>query len=117
MRYQLGHLPGVRCPLARAAHKDFIVIHHNGLHCVLVDYCSCNTSYEAYQQLIDIVWFPATLLEPQTCATNIVMRQFHALNLQGKITAYNFYKSLVLLTDATGVLVPPVCFFLTSSFF
>ncbi|GBE80334.1 hypothetical protein SCP_0300490 [Sparassis crispa] len=29
---------------------------------------------------------------------------FHTLNLQGKVTAYNFYKSLELMTDNTGLL-------------
>lgn len=55
-----------------------------------------------------IGWYPATPLEPQTCATIEVLRLFHMLNLQGKLPAFAFYKSLELVTDNTGLLEVPV---------
>lgn len=37
-----------------------------------------------------------------------VLRLFHHLNLQGKLTAYSFYRSLEYMTDSTGLNRPPV---------
>ncbi|RDB28096.1 hypothetical protein Hypma_001549 [Hypsizygus marmoreus] len=38
-------------------------------------------------------------LELQMCATYAVLQQFHTLNLRGKVSGYDFYHSLVHLTD------------------
>ena len=103
VRYQLGHPPNSTCKLARPAHQNFVVIHNNGFHHVLVNFCGCQPGYDHYQQLLDHGWFPATPKEPQTCATFTVMRLFHNLNLQAKMTAYDFNKVLRLLTDVTGL--------------
>ncbi|KAG6827351.1 hypothetical protein H0H92_012149 [Tricholoma furcatifolium] len=43
------------------------------------------------------------VLDPQTCATFEMMHHFHAHNLQGKISAFDYYASLKLLTDATSL--------------
>ncbi|KAG6835012.1 hypothetical protein H0H93_005636, partial [Arthromyces matolae] len=102
VRFHLGH-NGAPCPFPRQGHKDFLVIHTNGFHSMPVSFCGCGSTYEPYQQILDMAWFPATPLEPQTCATFDVLRQFHAMNLQGKLSGYDFYKSLVLLNDATGL--------------
>ncbi|KAF8223548.1 hypothetical protein L208DRAFT_1316370, partial [Tricholoma matsutake] len=88
---QLGHPHGQTCPFAQPGHKDFLVIHTNGIHPININFCGCNTAYSSFQQLIDVAWFPATPLEPQTCATNVVLPQFHTLNLQGKLSGYDFY--------------------------
>ncbi|KAG6809653.1 hypothetical protein H0H92_015320 [Tricholoma furcatifolium] len=100
---QLGHLGRERCPLREAGNKDFTVLHTNGIHSLSVYFCGCREGYTHYQQLLDAGWFPATVLDPQTCATFEVMRHFHTLNLQGKISAFDYYVSLKLLTDATGL--------------
>jgi hypothetical protein len=109
LRMQLGHAPCTRCPLAHPANKDFIVMHHNGVHHVSLDFCGCNPEHEPFQQLLAISWYPATPIEPKTCATFTVLRLFHISNLQAKVTAYDFYKSLIHLTDATGLRRLPVC--------
>ncbi|KAG6825395.1 hypothetical protein H0H92_003827 [Tricholoma furcatifolium] len=59
--------------------------------------------YANSKQMMDVAWFPAMPLEPQTCATFALLREFHALNLQGKVSGYDFYKTLVHLTDGTGL--------------
>ncbi|KAG6807422.1 hypothetical protein H0H92_007606, partial [Tricholoma furcatifolium] len=102
VRIQIGH-GGQSCGAPRAAHKDFVVIHTNGIHPMLVDFCGCNPHYEDYQQLLDIAWFPATPKAPRTCATYSVLRQFHTLNLQGQVTGFDFYRALGRLTDGTGL--------------
>lgn len=85
----------------------FVVIHSNGIHRVAVDYCRC-TSLSHRQQLLRIGWWPATPLEPRTCATMEVLRHFHLLTLQGKLPGYSFLKALELQTDNTGLSPPPV---------
>jgi hypothetical protein len=108
VRYQLGHSPNSTCLLVKPAHRDFLVIHNNGFHHVLVNFCGCQPGYHHHQQLLDHGWFPATPKEPKTCATFAVMQLFHNLNLQAKTTAYDFDKVLGLLTDATGLSDLPV---------
>lgn len=39
-----------------------------------------------------------------------VLRFFQTLNLQGKTSGHGFYRSLVYLTDSTGLHPPPVCY-------
>ncbi|KAG6819393.1 hypothetical protein H0H93_012240 [Arthromyces matolae] len=104
IRFQVGHNGSGRCMFATPAHKDLMVIHVNGIHHVLIDYCSCSSAYEPYQQLLDAALYPGTPLEPQTCATFTVLRQFHTMNLQGKISAFDYYKALELMTDANGMI-------------
>jgi len=101
--YQLGHPPNMVCALAKPAYKDFLIIHHNGLHNVLVNFCGCSSHFQPYQQLLTQGWFPSTLMEPRTCAMFALLHQFHILNLQAKTMMYDFYKVLSQLTDGTGL--------------
>lgn len=101
LRVQLGdgHRPGEYCILGREIHKDFVVLHTNGIHHVSVDYCGCSTNadtnkLEVYQQLLRAEWYPATVLRPQTCASFELMKLFHLLNLEGKLSAFHFYKTI-----------------------
>jgi hypothetical protein len=48
-------------------------------------------------------WFPATNLEPQTCATFRLLETFHIMTLQGKVTTYDYYSGLEKLTDNSGL--------------
>ena len=110
LRVQLGHPPGRFCPTKESGHKNFAVIHTNGIHSVAVDFCRC-VHVEHRTQLLRIGWWPATPLEPQTCATMTVLRHFHLLNLQGKVTGYSFYRALEYETDNTGLHCPLVSFY------
>lgn len=107
LRVQLGHPPSRRCPRAEPAHVHFTVIHSNGIHQVAVDYCRCN-DLSHRQQLMRVGWWPATPLDPRTCATLEVLRHFHLLNLQGKVPAFSFLKAIELQTDNTGLSPTPV---------
>jgi len=106
LRVQLGHPPGRHCPTREPGHKKFAVIDSNGIHSVSVDFCRC-APVPHRTQLLRIGWWPATPLEPQTCATMSVLRQFHLLNLQGKVTGFSFYRALEYQTDNTR-LNPPL---------
>ncbi|KAJ6482358.1 hypothetical protein DFH09DRAFT_1253104 [Mycena vulgaris] len=76
-RFQLGHRPGRGCPKAWSAHKDFVLMR------------AC-------------LWL-ATSLDPQTCATFNVIRLFEVQNCLGKISAYNFVRSLEFLSNNDGL--------------
>ena len=106
LRVQLGHAPGFHCAHPHPAPQGFTVIHSNGLHHINIDYCECDNVGSAgtyTQQFLRRGWFPATHVEPQTCATFAVLSLFHILNLQGKIAGYDFYSGLEKLTDNTGM--------------
>lgn len=48
--------------------------------------------------------FPATPLDPQTCATFEVLYIFHTLNLQGHTSGYDFYKVLEFIMDPSSLI-------------
>ncbi|KZP08258.1 hypothetical protein FIBSPDRAFT_761714, partial [Athelia psychrophila] len=52
--------------------------------------------------------YPATPIKPQMCATMEVLQLFHYMNLQGKLTAFTFYRLLEYMTDSMGLDHPPV---------
>ncbi|KAJ7036483.1 hypothetical protein C8F04DRAFT_1210089 [Mycena alexandri] len=87
LRIQFGHTGFETCDNPQPGHTDFTVIHSNGIHA----------------QTLRRSWFPATDLEPQTCATFRLVELFHILTLQGKVTTYDFYSGLEKLTDNTGL--------------
>jgi hypothetical protein len=108
LRLQFGHKLGERCQFRRPAHKDFVVIHVNGIHLVNVDFCGCTLAPVQRRQLLRGGWWPATALDPQTCTTFAALNLFHLLSLQGKLSAYDFYRSLEYATDNFGLQRLPV---------
>ncbi|KAG1747266.1 uncharacterized protein EDB91DRAFT_1235984 [Suillus paluster] len=87
LRIQLGHKVG-----------------DSSIHPVAIDFCGCDKAQSHVQQLLHVRWFPATTSDPRTVATFRVLRQFHILSFESKVSAYEFYHSLVCLTDNTGLL-------------
>jgi hypothetical protein len=61
-------------------------------------------------QLMRAQWFPATVHRPGTVVTFRTLRLFHALTIQGKVNAYDFYNGLVRITDGAGLSTPKVSF-------
>ena len=110
LRIQLGH-QGMSCINPQACHKDFQIVHTNGIHSVAIDACDCEHQISVRQQLLRMGWFPATVHYPQTACTQQVLEQFHILTLSGKISAYEYYLGLERLTDNIGC-VPKVCYLL-----
>ena len=93
----LGHPLGENCPCPSP--RNITVIHTNGIHEVRVNFCGCRLGLELRIQLLRFGWWPATPLNPRSAATFTVLRQFQYLNLQGNITAYDFYRGLEFQTD------------------
>ncbi|KAL1658134.1 hypothetical protein GGF50DRAFT_67861 [Schizophyllum commune] len=100
---QLGHRPHETCLQPIAAHSDFTVIHTNGIHLVNVQFCGCGKGpRHTRQQLMRNGWWPASVKNPQTCATIACLRLFHKLNACSKISIHEFYRAVERLTDNTG---------------
>ncbi|KAF8215193.1 hypothetical protein K438DRAFT_1562232, partial [Mycena galopus ATCC 62051] len=108
--YQIGHPPGETCDWVRLtrAGKDFVVLHNNGIHVIDIEFCGCAGAPSEVDQLLNIGWYPATSKEPGTAASLCLLRRFHKLNLQARVTAYDFYNTLQLLTNGSGLKKPPV---------
>ncbi|KAJ7851615.1 hypothetical protein B0H14DRAFT_2355115, partial [Mycena olivaceomarginata] len=99
---QLGHPVGKGCSAPVRAHKEFVVIDVTGVHNVAVNFCNCDSAIEKRQQLMRVCWWPATVREPQTCATFAAVRLFRILNCQGKLSAHDFLRSLEFLSNNDG---------------
>ncbi|KAG2108875.1 hypothetical protein DEU56DRAFT_874521 [Suillus clintonianus] len=104
LRIQLGHPIGQRCILPhKAFNDDFVIMDTDGIHQVGLDFCGCETAQTHTKQLLRNRWFPSTSTDPRTAATFRVLRQYHILSFESKASAYEFYHTLVRLTDNTGL--------------
>lgn len=113
LRVQLGHPIGQRCILPQQAfNDDFVLIDTNGIHEIGLDFCSCETSQTHVKQLLRHGWFPATSTDPRTAATFRLLHHYQILSFESKASAYEFYHSLVRLTDNTGLTKRKVCLYL-----
>ena len=95
---QLGHHPRQVC--AAAHPRPVVVIHTNGVHQVKVGFCRCQNAAELRIQFLRQGWWPATVTDPQTCATREALSLFHILNLNGNLTGTDFYRGVESLTDS-----------------
>ncbi|KAJ7866301.1 hypothetical protein B0H13DRAFT_2561520 [Mycena leptocephala] len=105
---QLGHPPGFSCPTATAGNKNFVLIDVTGVHEIKVRFCECNSDIPHWRQLMRARWWPATVTNPQTCATFAVVRLFQIMNCLGKVSAHDFMRSLELLTNNDGLHPVPI---------
>ncbi|KAK6996428.1 CxC2 domain-containing protein [Favolaschia claudopus] len=104
LRFQIGHPFGEDCPFNYSGtSRPFVVLDNNGIHSLNIDFCRCSGAASEVAQLLNVGWFPATHQDPSTAATLSLLRRFHKLNLQARLPGYDFYNSLVLLTNAAGL--------------
>ena len=75
------------------------VVHSNGVHEVRIKYCHHIDALPEPEQLMQSSLFPATLERPETVFTFAVPKQFHVLGLVAKISTYDFFNTLVNMTD------------------
>ncbi|KAJ7884187.1 hypothetical protein B0H14DRAFT_3082403 [Mycena olivaceomarginata] len=111
LRVQFGHPPGERCTNPERGREAFVVLHHNSIHEVAVDFCGvgCDNRARAGEndtQLLRGGWYPVSEERPQTCMTLLALEQFHIQSLQAKITMYDYYQSLEKLTSNDGTKPP-----------
>ncbi|KAF7327520.1 CxC2 domain-containing protein [Mycena kentingensis (nom. inval.)] len=105
LRIQVGHAAGETCSLPQPGHQDFTILHDNGIHSVALDFCGCAFRGRVPHavQLLRSRLYPSTGSKPQTCCTFACLDSFHAASLHGKISAYDYYRSLEYLSDGSGV--------------
>ncbi|KAI0038140.1 hypothetical protein FA95DRAFT_1462130, partial [Auriscalpium vulgare] len=103
LRIQLGH-DGERCPVPSQRISPLVVIDVTGVHEVSIAYCDCahTPAGQHVVQLLRASWWPATVHRPSTVTTFATLKLFHALSLQGKVNAYDFYSGLMRITDGLG---------------
>ncbi|KAJ7336156.1 hypothetical protein DFH08DRAFT_915978 [Mycena albidolilacea] len=109
LRVQFGHAPGEFCASPEPGRSEFVVLHHNGIHDVAVDFCGCEHRGQAGgmdTQLLRGGWYPASQDRPQTCMTLVALEQFHIVTCQAKTTMYDYYQTLVKLTSNDGTKPP-----------
>jgi hypothetical protein len=108
LRYQLGH-SGAPCPCPQAGPKNFVVFNISGPHHLAINYCQCGDEpLSNWVQLLRERWFPATLLRPQMVFTFYCLETFHELTLQGKTNLYDYYHTLLRLSDNASLSTPIV---------
>ena len=108
LQTNLGHRLGESC--ANPVPREITVIHSNGIHEIAVTICQCNPAISLRQIYLRAGWWPATAIDPRTVTTFEALRQFQYQNLQGNITAFDYYRALELQTDGRLSIKLPVCF-------
>ena len=91
--------------------NNFTVIDSTGIHVVAVDFCDCRTNgiISHHVQLLRAGWFPATFTHPQTVFTFHCLDFYHELTLQSKVNAYDFWQTVLRITDSLELNKTPVC--------
>ncbi|KAJ7059185.1 hypothetical protein C8F01DRAFT_1059219 [Mycena amicta] len=108
MVYQLGH-HGYPCAYPAKRSKDrpwtLTVMDLGGIFKVDIRFCGCSDAlrhpHGHLSQLMDNGWYPATTIEPSTCATFSLLRHFRLLKVIANVNANDFVQTLERLTDAT----------------
>ncbi|KAJ7075464.1 hypothetical protein B0H15DRAFT_791789 [Mycena belliarum] len=98
-RMQLGHAPGTYCPKATSAHRDFVIMDTLGIYTVKLNFCGCDTRITHRQQLMRACLWPATSLDPQTCATFNAIRLFEVQN------CHPVFQVVSLLATHSGIVI------------
>lgn len=100
---QLGH-DGHACPKPKVYQRHLTIIDISGIHKIKYRLCGCEyQKSDLIVQFMRTQWFPATAIRPRTVVTLRTLRLFHALTIQGKVNAYDFYNGLVRITDGVGL--------------
>src|SRR5262249_21047125 len=102
---QLCH-EGARCPLPSDVYTDFVIVHISGIHTVSIRFCNCHQVVGGSKHAVQLLRFsclPATVWRPHSAFTFDVLTLFHALTLQGKVSAFDFYHALSRMTDGANL--------------
>ncbi|KAK7017498.1 hypothetical protein VNI00_018627 [Paramarasmius palmivorus] len=101
---QLGHPPGEACKMHDRAPSGFVIVDINSIQEVDVRYCICQPDVgKDWQQLLRYELYPATVMGPRTAFTFQTLTLFHTMTHLGKVTLYDFYRTLEARTDGVGL--------------
>ncbi|KAF7323529.1 CxC2 domain-containing protein [Mycena kentingensis (nom. inval.)] len=103
LQYQLGH-HGKPC-VSPTALQTMVVMDVSGVHTLQVRFCACAKALrqDKIAQLMSNAWYPATTIDPATCATYDALEQFRLLNTVGNLSAHDYVGTLERLTEPTGL--------------
>ena len=102
----VSHEPGDACTSPQRSTRPFTVIHINGIHLVDVWFCGCDLAGnhgDRVEQLLRRRLFPATTTDPQTASTFALLEYAHVLSVQSKLSLYDLYISIEILTVEQAV--------------
>jgi hypothetical protein len=87
-----------------------VVMHTNGIHTIEFEYCGCDKSARTNNlgQLLENGWYPATTIDPETCATVQCLETFRLLNVVGNVKVHDYVGTLERLTDPLHLAGLPV---------
>ena len=105
---QLGHDPGDKCS-APSSLRNLMVFDLSGVHRLVVHYCGCDGTLPKDMQLIRAHWFPAMIDRPATAFVFDILEFFHKLQNQNKCNPYDFYRTILQLSDAAGLKPDIIC--------
>ncbi|KAJ6460704.1 hypothetical protein C8R47DRAFT_1226206 [Mycena vitilis] len=99
--YQLGH-QGLPCDFP-GPDRQMVVVATTGIHTITFRYCTCDrnrhTPLGTLGQIFGNGWYPATTVDPETCATVEVLEQFRLLNVVGNVNVQDFIGALERIMD------------------
>ena len=113
---QLSHSVHETCRnLTSSTGSHFMVLNINGIHEVQLDFCDCSISKPHFIQLLWYGWFPASIDQPKTATTLMMLKFFHLLNFELKASAFEFHNTLTCITDNTETSASKVCWYIICS--
>lgn len=115
---QLGHGHLQSPCYSTGAALDITVLDGSGIHKVKVRFCECQESSFASKrvQLLRAGWYPASLTDPESCATFRVLEEFHMLHVTGALNAHEFIQALERRTDSSRIEFTPVSSYISTLF-
>ncbi|KAJ7751019.1 hypothetical protein B0H14DRAFT_2541294 [Mycena olivaceomarginata] len=108
--YQVGH-GGFPCALPDPAIRKMVIIEAPFIHTIKLRYCNCGQSddtdsadadSEHLKQLLRNGWYPATVVEPATCATFRTLQAFRLYNVVGNMNVNDFITAMERMTNTTA---------------
>lgn len=78
-----------------------MVVDVNGVHEVGLNFCGCQMGgpREHDIQLLRASLYPSTGINPRTAATYSVLKHFHLLSFESKLSGYEYIKAVERLTS------------------
>ncbi|KAL1698752.1 hypothetical protein EV121DRAFT_217647 [Schizophyllum commune] len=109
--YQIGH-GGLPCPAPHSTTYSMTVIAPTHICRVKIRYCACSRGERAshVDQLLREGWYPATVLEPSTCALFSTLDHFMLLTAIANTNVRDFITSLQYSGNALRLLPLAECY-------
>lgn len=105
----VGH-KGNPCQFYEGTAAPLTVVHEYGVFKVNIAYCECHDGIEKHQQLFDAGIFPSSEKRPESGFTFSVLDHFLIYSIRSKMAAWDYWQSLVALSDSVDSKSVPVSY-------